>query len=127
MSIRMQVGGELISGTITINCTTTHPSLDKHDKIVTRNLVIDCKDMPIKVLEDGFRQYATINKVQARIRAMDDTGEARKITGRKMHWSELWTSTRAQVVQMSDADILEKAKNDPEYRAKLLAQLSESE
>jgi hypothetical protein len=106
-------------GSITINCNTKHESAEQ--RIVTRNLVIDLEGMPRQKFEEIARGQMTVDLQNRHIRKAD-VATARGYTSKTISWKEIYTrSTR--VVTMTDADVKELAKNDPEYRAKLIAEL----
>ena len=119
MSIRIQTGGEKCSGTLTINCSTKHPSLEQ--AIVTRNLVVDLTDMPVSKLGDICRGAMTVRLQNEKIRK-SEVNVARGWTSKKVSWQDIY-SGGTRVVQMTDAEIKDKAKQDSDYRARLIAEL----
>lgn len=117
--IRLDVNGEVMHGSITINCSTKHESSDQ--KIVTRNLVIDLEEMPRQKFEDIARGQMTVDLQNRHIRKLP-VNEARGWTNKKISWKEIYTRA-TKVVSMTDADVKALAAKDEDYRNKLIAEL----
>jgi hypothetical protein len=117
--IRIDVNGSEMHGSITLNCNTKHESSDQ--RIVTRNLEVSLEGMPRQKFEDIARGQMTVDAQNRHIRKLP-VNEARSWTNKKISWKDIYTrSTR--VVSMTDADVKELAKNDVEYRKRLIAEL----
>jgi hypothetical protein len=117
--IRLDVNGNEMHGSITINCNTKHESADQ--RIVTRNLVVDLEGMPRERFEAIARGQMTVDVQNRHIRKAP-VNEARGWTSKKISWRDIYK--RATVTtMMSDAEIIEKAKINAEYRKNLMAEL----
>ena len=117
--IRLDVNGNTMHGTITLNCDTKHESLDQ--RIATRNLVIDLEGMPREKLESIARGQMTVDVQNRHIRKAS-VEEARGWTNKKISWRDIYARARVTTM-MSDAEIKEKAKINAEYRKNLIAEL----
>ncbi len=117
--IRLDVNGNTMHGSITINCDTKHESLDQ--RIATRNLVIDLEGMPREKFESIARGQMTVDIQNRHIRKAD-VATARGYKNKKMKWEDIYTKS-TRVVSMSDQDVKDLAKTDEEYRKNLIAEL----
>ena len=120
--IRIDVNGQEVHGKMVLNFNTKAPKNWGEDvKIEHRNLTVDLEGMTVTDLED-LLAGAWVVKFQAKERTWSqDT--ARKYNKMAVKWDIINAKT-VKVREMTLAEIVEKAKNDPTYKAELLERLA---
>jgi hypothetical protein len=122
--IRIDVNGQEVHGKMILNFNTSAPkNWGKHVKVEHRNLTVDLEGMTVVDLED-LLAGAWVVKFQAKERLWSqDT--ARKYSKMAVKWDIINAKTvKVKVREMTLTEIVEKAKNDPTYKAALLERLA---